>query len=535
MADSFEIKGNIVDVAARKIFPGRIEVADGRIASIERLPEQSFDTLLMPGLVDAHVHVESSLLAPSEFGRAAFIHGTVASVSDPHEIANVLGIPGVEWMLKDAKRTPFQIYYGAPSCVPATPFETAGAIFGPEEVGQLLDKEEILYLAEVMNFPGVIGLDPRMMAIVAEARKRGKHIDGHAPAVTGEAIEKYVSAGIETDHESITLEEARAKCQLGMKIAIREGSAARNFEALWPLLGEYPENCFFCSDDKHADDLVVSHINALVALAIKNGIEPMVAFRAATLNPVQHYGLSCGLLRVGDRADLAEFDSMDNMRCLRCWAGGELVAEGGVSKLAYQKPEPINLFKANQKRPEDFVLPPSEGPRRVIVALDGQIVTDETTAEADGADVERDLLYITVVNRYANTPPAVALIQGFGLQDGALASSVAHDSHNVVAVGTNPKDLSRAVNLVIANGGGLSVVGGRGGRVLALPIAGLMSDGECSDVAGAFTALTLAARGLGCQLKSPFMALSFMALLVIPNLKLSDKGLFDVSTFSLIE
>ncbi len=534
MEQSFTLEGNVVDVVAGRIFPGKVTVKDGTITAVEENPGETYDTYLSPGLVDAHVHVESSLLSPSEFGRAALVHGTVASVSDPHEIANVLGIPGVEWMLEDAKKTPFHICFGAPSCVPATSFETAGAAFGPEEVDQLLARDDIPYLAEVMNFPGVINRDPHMMSIVQKAIDRGKRIDGHAPAVTGEAIEKYASAGIETDHESITLDEARQKCHLGMKIAIRDGSAARNFNDLWPLMAEFPDMCFLCSDDKHPDDLVVSHVDELVQRAITNGIEPMIALRAATLNPTKHYGLHNGLLQVGDSADIAEWDSLQTMKCQRCWASGQLVAEKGESLLEYQKPSTINKFEAPQTKPEDFQLPAVEGPRRIIVVLDGQIVTDETSAEADEADIENDLLYIAVVNRYAPAKPAVALIKGFGLRDGAMASSVAHDSHNVVVVGTNVRDLSRAVNLVIAAGGGLSLAAGKGGKVLPLPIAGLMSDGEAHDVARAFTGLTHAAKQLGCPLGSPFMTLSFMALPVIPKLKITDHGLFDVTTFSLV-
>lgn len=529
------IEGNVIDVVAGRVFPGRVRVEGGRIASIVETPGVVYETWIGPGLVDAHVHVESSLLGPVEFGRAALVHGTTASVSDPHEIANVLGVPGVEWMLEQGRRTPFQIAFGAPSCVPATPFETAGARFGPEEVDALLSKPEVLYLAEVMNFPAVIGRDPAMMAIVEVAKRRGKRIDGHAPGVMGEAAERYVSAGIETDHECVSLEEALAKCRLGMKIAIREGSAARNFDALWPVLNAFPEQCFLCSDDKHPDDLVVSHINALVARAVANGIDPMVAMRAATLNPVRHYGLGCGLLQPGDRADMVEWDGFEQMNCLRCWVAGELVAAEGKSQLPFEKPDSVNLFKAQPKHPEDFVLPKQEGNRRIIVALDGQLLTDEVSLEANEADPGRDLLYIAVVNRYSDEPPAVALIQGFGLRDGAMASSVAHDSHNVVAVGTNFKDISRAVNLVITAGGGLSIVAGSGGQVLPLPIAGLMSDGECGKVASSFTGLTRAAKQLGCELRSPFMTLSFMALLVIPSLKLSDKGLFDVNTFSLLD
>jgi adenine deaminase len=534
MSDPICLYGNIVDVITGIIAPGKITLRDGHISAIELTPEATYNTYLCPGLVDAHVHIESSLLPPSEFGRAALTHGTVASVSDPHEIANVLGIPGVEWMLEDAKRTPFAIYFGAPSCVPATPFETAGANFGPDEVDQLLAKDEIRYLAEVMNFPAVISRDPRMMAIIEKAKIRGKRIDGHAPAVTGEALQQYASAGIETDHESITLDEARQKCRLGMKIAIREGSAARNFDTLWPLLNEFPELCFFCSDDKHPDDLAISHINALIARAIGHGVEPMHALRAASFNPIQHYGLNLGCLQIGDSADIAEFDSLTTMRCLRCWKSGQLVAENGQSTLPYLPTTPINRFDATQKQPSDFKLPCTDGARRIIVALDGQIITDETEATAQSANPEQDLCYIAVVNRYADTPPAVALIKGFGLKDAAIASSVSHDSHNIVVVGTSTEHLCRATNLIIQAQGGLSLTTDGIEKTLPLPIAGLMSTGTCQDVARAFTSLSNTAKQFGCPLASPYMTLSFMALLVIPKLKISDQGLFDVSTFSLI-
>lgn len=534
MSETQRLYGNIINVVDGSILPGTVTLHDGIIQAIEHTPDATYDTYLCPGLVDAHVHVESSLLAPSEFGRAALIHGTVASVSDPHEIANVLGISGVEWMIEDAKRTPFDIHFGAPSCVPATPFETAGARFGADEIDRLLSKPEIGYLAEVMNFPAVIARDSEMMAILETAKRHGKRIDGHAPALTGDALRHYAAAGIETDHESITLDEARQKCQLGMHIAIREGSAARNFEALWPLLNEFPEQCFLCSDDKHPDDLVVSHINALVARAIRLGVQPLYALRAATLNPIRHYSLKVGCLQVGDPADLAEFDSLTQMHCLRCWKSGQLVAANGTSTLSHQAVEPINRFDAHSKSPSDFQLPPCTGPRRIIVALEGQIITEATEAQAHSACPKQDLCYIAVVNRYADTPPAVALIKGFGLRDAAIASSVAHDSHNIVVVGTSPELLCKATNLIIENKGGLSFASEAIEEALPLPIAGLMSDGDFHDTAKAFTTLSQTAKQHGSTLESPYMALSFMALLVIPKLKISDKGLFDVSTFSLI-
>ncbi len=535
MPESFKIAGNLVDIIKGEIFPGEITVKDGRIASIEARPGAHYDTWITPGLVDAHVHVESSLLAPTEFARAAATHGTVASVSDPHEIANVLGLEGVHWMIRDAQQTPFKIYYGAPSCVPATPFETAGARFGPEEVDSLLALPEIKYLSEVMNFPAVINRDPFIMSIVNTAKKRNKRIDGHSPGVLNEGLERYAAAGIETDHECTTLEEARQRCQLGMKVAIREGSAARNFDALWPILKEYPDQVFFCSDDKHPDDLVVSHINKLMQRAVAKGCSLMDVLRAATRNPVQHYGLEVGLLQLGDPADLVEWDNLDDFNCLRTCIQGQWVAEKGKPLLPRLQPTPINRFHRSSKTPDEFTLPARPGNRhRVIVALDGQLLTSEDVVETAGIDLDRDILKITVVNRYGEAPPAVALIRNFGLKEGALASSVAHDSHNIVAVGTNDKDLSRAVNLVSANGGGLSAVQGRAARTLPLPIAGLMSDGEAWETAEAFTQLNTMARQMGCTLHSPFMTLSFMALLVIPKLKLSDLGLFDVDTFSLI-
>lgn len=535
MPDCFKIAANIVDVIKGEIFPGEISIEGGRITAIERKPGAHYDTWITPGFVDAHVHVESSLLAPTEFARAAAIHGTVASVSDPHEIANVLGLEGVHWMIQDAKKTPFKIYYGAPSCVPATPFETAGAHFGPEEVDSLLALPEIKYLSEVMNFPAVINRDPFIMSIVETAKKRGKRIDGHSPGVLNRDLERYASAGIETDHECTTLEEALQRCRLGMKVAIREGSAARNFEALWPVLNEYPDQVFFCSDDKHPDDLVVSHINAMAKRAVAMGCKLMDVLRAATRNPVQHYGLEVGLLQVGDPADFVEWDNLQDFNCLRTCIQGQWVAENGKPLLPRLQPTPINRFHSSSKTPDEFALPARPGNRhRVIVALDGQLLTGEDVVETTGIDVERDLLKITVVNRYGEAPPAVALIRNFGLKEGALASSVAHDSHNIVAVGTNDKDLCRAVNLISANGGGLCAVQGRTAKILPLPIAGLMSDGEAWEVAESFTQLNIMAKQMGCSLKSPFMTLSFMALLVIPQLKLSDLGLFDVSTFSLI-
>jgi adenine deaminase len=488
--------------------------------------------------------VESSLLTPAAFGRGACVHGTAATVSDPHEIANVLGLDGVRWMIEDAKRSPVKIYFGAPSCVPATPFETAGARFGAAEVEALLSLPEIKYLAEVMNYPGVISRDAGMMSIVEVARRLGKHIDGHAPGVVGEELKRYVSAGIETDHECVTLDEARQRAALGMFVAIREGSAARNFDALVPLLRERPEMCFLCSDDKHPDDLLLGHINRLVSRAIAAGAAPMDALRAATLNPARHYGLDTGLLQAGDSADFAVLTSLEEGRVLEAYIGGARVAADG--KCLLPEPAPLaaadcpNNFSRTPCSPADFAVPaPAAGGEiRVIAALDGQLVTGAETVRPrvrDGqviADPERDLLKIAVVNRYSPAPVATGFIKNFGLKSGALASSVAHDSHNIVAVGADDAALCAAVNAVIAHRGGLSGVFGGETLALPLPVAGLMSADSCETVGAAFARLSAAAKAAGCPLRSPYMTLSFMALLVIPRLKIGDRGLFDVGTFS---
>lgn len=537
-----EFAGQIVDVVAGRIFPGRFRIGGGKIADLHEDAAVQGGPYYLPGLVDSHVHVESSLLAPTEFARAAAIHGTVSTVSDPHEIANVCGIEGVDWMIRSSDQSPLKIFFGAPSCVPATPFETAGASFGPEEVGELLDRSGIWYLSEVMNFPAVIGRDPRMARIIQAAIDRGMPVDGHSPGVVGDDLKAYAAAGIQTDHECVTLEEARQRAALGMKVAIREGSAARNFDALWPLLLEYPEACFFCSDDRHPDDLVVSHVDDMVRRAIANGVPVMDVVRAATRNPVRHYGLPVGLLQNGDPADFIAVPSLEDFRVVSSWIGGELVAKDGGTLIASVPIQPINRFSAKRLQIRDLRL---EAVRdrsfATIVARDGQLVTGResvcpTVQEGEVvSDPERDLLKIVVVNRYEVAPPQVGLIRNFGLREGAIAGSVAHDSHNVVAVGSDDPSLVRAINAVIGEKGGLSYCGSDQERVFPLPVAGLMGTGDAWEAADAFKGLTRLARDAGCGLRSPYMTLSFMPLLVIPSLKIGDKGLFDVGSFSLIE
>jgi len=535
----------LADVVAGTVFPAELTVRDGRIASVAPAAGPVDPGILVPGFVDAHVHVESSMLPPWEFARVALRHGTVASVSDPHEIANVLGEAGVRFMLDDAAGSPFTCWFGCPSCVPATGFETAGATLDADACARLLDDPRIGYLSEMMNWPGAIGGDPQVLAKIAAAKARGKPVDGHAPALMGEQAKAYFARGIETDHECFTIEEARGKAALGVKVLIREGSAARNFDALWPLLAERPELCMFCTDDAHPDDLLLGHIDRLVARAVGKGIDPMVALRAATLNPVRHYGLPCGLLQPGDRADMVLVDDLRSVRPRRTWIAGRVVAEEGRTLLPPRASATPNAFRSATFTAQDFMVHvpadavgAGEVTVHAVVAEDGQLVTgrvDVRVRAVDGVvdpDPANDLLQVAVVNRYALAPVACAFVRGFGMKRGAIASSVAHDCHNVVAVGASREDLAAAVNAVFAARGGLAVADGGVAESLALPIAGLMSDRPGPEVAAAYARIDAFAKGLGCTLAAPFMTLSFMALLVIPALKLSPSGLFDVERFA---
>lgn len=537
MEHSVRERGFVVDLFARRIFPAELSVHQGRIQAIVPMEAQQVERVyLLPGFVDAHVHVESSLLPPPEFARLATVHGTVATVSDPHEIANVLGIEGVRYMMRTGQQVPFKFCFGAPSCVPATRFESAGAELSADDIRTLFT-EGITYLSEMMNFPGVLSGEPDVLAKLAVARAMGRPIDGHAPGLRGEQVRQYAAAGITTDHECTELEEALEKIAAGMKILIREGSAARNFDALHPLLRLHPESCMFCTDDQHPDLLVQGHINELVRRAVALGYDLFDVLRAASLHPVQHYGLPVGLLRVGDPADFIVVEDLTDFRVLRTYINGELVANEGKPLLEHRSVECPNQFRARPKRVEEFRLPAQGTRARVIEAYDGQLLTGELLLPVrthDGEvlpDPEQDILKLTVVNRYADAPPAVALIRGFGLRRGALASSVAHDSHNVIAVGASDEELCRAVNAVIEHRGGLAVVEGEEVLVLPLPIAGLMSPEDGYTVARLYTALDQRAKQLGSPLRAPLMTLSFMALLVIPALKLSDRGLFDGRSF----
>lgn len=533
--------GQIVDLHGRRVFPGRVEWREGRITRIVADARVRGRRLIMPGLVDAHIHIESSLLPPVEFARLAVIHGTVATVSDPHEIANVLGVAGFDYMLREGRRTPLKINFGVPSCVPATEFETAGARLDAAAVTRLLARAEVYGLSEVMNFPAVLAGQLEIMAMIEAARRAGKPVDGHAPGLRGTAAHQYAGAGITTDHECRTLAEARDKLAAGMHIVIREGSAARNFAALAPLLRSHPDRCMFCCDDLHPDLLAVGHIDRHVRRALAAGHDRFDVLGAASVNPVRHYRLEVGLLREGDPADFIVVDGWQDFRVQRTYLRGELVAAHGRSRLPRQTVSTPNRFKARMRVAADFAVPAAEGCRHlnVIVARAGQLITRHVRLRPtlqDGylvADPGRDILKISVVNRYQpRARPAVGFIRGFGLEAGAIASSVAHDSHNIVAVGVDDEAMAAAVNLVVAHRGGLSVVGPRRRAVLPLPIAGLMSDRDGRAVARRYTTIDRLAKELGSTLDAPYMTLSFMALLVIPELKLSDRGLFSARAWN---
>jgi adenine deaminase len=639
---SFSVAGNLVDIRNKRIYPAEILIEYEKIVSIKEQPgpsptfpkerpsaaqgqlseeqknipssgsEQWGSPLIgesagpvgrlegpgpfiLSGFIDAHVHIESSMLIPSEFARLAVVHGTVATVSDPHEIANVCGMKGVEFMIENGRTVPFKFYFGAPSCVPATTFETAGAVLDANDVNELMMRDEILYLSEMMNFPGVLNGDEEVMKKIASAKKYNKPIDGHAPGLSGEEAKKYIEAGISTDHECFTKEEALDKLKYGMKIIIREGSAAKNFEALIDLLNDYPDMIMFCSDDKHPDSLVEGHINQLCARAVAKGIDVFKVLQAACVNPVHHYKLDVGLLREGDPADLIVVKDLENFEVLQTYVDGELVAEEGKSLISNSKSaigNHVNNFNCSVKQVEEFQMIASNSPLGaggiVIEALDGQLITNKLHAQPkieNGkwiSDVDNDILKIVVVNRYSDAPVAKAFIKNFGLKRGAIASSVAHDSHNIVAVGADDESICAAVNLVIESKGGvaahpgpacpagrlpegketlaqpslkeaafvnnessISEVSAAGGlslregsgmdcAVLPLPIAGLMSIDDGYLVAKKYSEIDRAAKDLGSTLSSPFMTLSFMALLVIPHLKLSDKGLFDGDEFRFV-
>lgn len=540
MNNSFEISGNVVDLINETIYAANLTIDNGKIVKITN-SKKVLKNYILPGFIDAHVHIESSMLPPNEFARLASPHGTIATVSDPHEIANVMGLEGVLWMIENAKKVPFKFYFGAPSCVPATDFETSGARITKDDIKLLFEQYDLKYLSEMMNYPGVLFKFPDVIDKINIAKKFGKPIDGHAPGLKGKDAKTYIKSGITTDHESFNLKEAKEKIKHGMKILIREGSAAKNFETLAPLIEESPDMLMFCTDDSHPDTLQKQHIREIVLRAFDLGYDLINVLKIACVNPVKHYNLDIGLLQKGDPADFIIVDNFQDFNVLQTYVDGKIIAENGKTTIKHTKVNPINKFEAKPKIESDFKLPIKKGNYPVIEAIDGELITERFDYEIKkstkdlSSDLENDILKIAVINRYNNSKPAVALIKNFGLKRGAIATSVAHDSHNIIAVGVDNKSLTNAVNAIIEHKGGMAVYDGNKTDILPLPIAGLLSTDKGEKVAEKYQKLQHKVKELGTNLVSPFMTLSFMALLVIPKIKLSDKGLFDGEKFQFIE
>lgn len=530
------IRGNLLNVSTEEIYGAEIGFENGLIACVKPV-NGNFNNLILPGFVDSHIHIESSMVCPSRFAEAVIRHGTTAVVADPHEIANVMGLNGINYMLEDASSVPLKMFLTAPSCVPATKFETSGGVITSEDIDALMRRPEVVGLGELMNFPGVIGHDPEVMEKMEVAKANKKPVDGHAPMLSGADLCNYVAAGISTDHESTTQAEALEKRRLGIKIMIREGSSAKNLKALADVGGD-----FIVSDDKDPEDLIYGHVDKMLLKAFEYGIDPVKAIKMVTINPAEHYNLNIGSLVPGKAADMVIVDDIRKLQVKKVFINGKLVSQDGTLNFKVNPLKLESTFKSNLKTPADFNLA-SDSPKtvRVVEIIEDQLITKSTTADLDihdgnlMADLENDVLKLAVVERYGNNRMANGFIKGFNLKDGAMASSVAHDSHNIIAIGTNSEDIAKAVNTVITNNGGLSVVSKCGVTDLKLPIAGLMSNRPAEEVAKDLTILKQLVNNLGSELSSPFMTMSFLALLVIPSLKISDMGLFDVEKFEFVE
>ena len=533
-----KVTGQLVDIHSRNIYPAVVSILDSKILGVEKL-ESAPAIYILPGLIDSHIHIESSMITPGAFAMAAVKHGTCAVVSDPHEIANVLGIIGVEFMISDASQVPLRFFFGAPSCVPATKFETNGADLNHEEVKNLLERKEINFLSEMMNYPGVIYNDEEVHNKLNAARELGKPVDGHAPGLRGDMLKKYVAAGISTDHECSSLDEALEKISLGMMILIREGSAARNLDALKDLFNTHPEMVMLCSDDLHPEMLRERHINKLIARLISEEYNLFDVIRSATINPSDHYKLNAGLLRSGDKADFILVDSLKKMNVLETWIDGKKVFANGKVLFTYREGKPVNHFNCRPVKERDIMVSNQHGDIRIIVASEGELLTSEIRSSAGESgfvvpDLKNDILKIVVKDRYNDSPPATGFIKGFGLKKGAFASSIAHDSHNIISIGTNDEDIVKSINEIVRLKGGLAVSSENSIESIKLDIAGIMSTRSCEAIASDYENLNKLVKSMGCTMKAPFMILSFMALLVIPDLKIGDRGLFDVKKFEMV-
>lgn len=543
--DTFSISGRIVDLHNRRIFPGEVNVRDGVIVSISA-KDKAEDRFILPGFVDSHVHIESSMLSPSRFAEMVVPRGTIAVVSDPHEIANVMGVPGVEFMISDGNTVPLKFFFGSPSSVPATCFESSGAVLDSEAVRLLLQREDIWFLSEVMNYPGVIHGDKDVLKKLEYANSLAKPIDGHAPGLSGADLEKYVSHNITTDHECSSLEEAEIKLSKGMKIQIREGSAARNFHALHSLFFKYPNQLMLCTDDSHPDEILnQGHIDRILRLGIgKYNINLFDILRSATIIPVQHYKLPVGLLREGDPADFIVVDNLENFSLLESYIDGKKVFDRTKGNLFTVQPGlTINRFREQALDVNELKLsmPESKTSVRVIDVRDGELLSSQYLWKPElGAGVrlegsiKDDIIKLVVLSRYSNQKPALGFVKNLGIKRGAIGSSVAHDSHNLIVAGVDDESIALVINELIKSGGGIAAFDGENLNLLPLAVGGLMSNERGEYVAAKYQELNQLAKNMGSSLKAPFMTLSFLSLLVIPELKLSDKGLFDVSKFSFV-
>ena len=537
----FTVAGNIVDVVSKRIFKGELRVQGGFISSIKEL-ENVPDCYILPGLVDSHVHIESSLLIPSRFADLVVRKGTLGVVTDPHEIANVLGEIGIDFMINDASKTPLEIRFGVPSCVPATPFETSGFKLGSNKVESLLKREEVVCLAELMDYPGVIRRDLEVMKKIVAAKRLGKKIDGHAPGLKGEDLKKYAAAGVSADHECSTIEEALDKIRLGMMIQIREGSAAKDFEALYSLIESHPDCVMLCTDDTHPDDLFENgHIDNLIRKGLEKGCSLMNLLRASSYNAIKHYGLDLGLLQLRDSADFIIIDNPESFKVQSSYMKGNCIYKDGEVLFESHNEILLNNFYRKEIKLEDIQVEAKDCDVHVMTVSDGNLVTGWGSGRPkveEGklvSDTNKDLLKMVVMSRYNNEKPVVGFAQGFGFKKGAISASIAHDSHNIIAVGTKDSDILNALNTLIELKGGMVASEGNETRSVKLDVAGLMSNKRGEDLLVEYTYLSDFTKTFGSSFHSPFMTLAFMSLLVIPKLKLSDKGLFDVEQFKLID
>lgn len=535
------IEGNIIDIHRREIYPGIISIDSGKIISINR-NSQKYAHYISPGFIDAHVHIESSMLIPEEFSKLAIRRGTVAIVNDPHEIANVMGTEGIEYMIENSKQSCIKSFFTIPSCVPATPYDSSGSVLLSSDIEQLALNHKFVGLSEMMNVPGVIQDDTEVLAKIEIARRHHLTIDGHAPGLSGSFLKKYIDAGISTDHECTSLEEAIEKINSGMKILIREGSAAKNYEALKWLIADYPEKVMFCTDDSHPNDLLsYGEIDKLVRKALGDGFDLFDVLKIASFNPISHYKINVGCLREGDPADFIIIRNLNTFDVLSVYIDG-------IEKYNYsgnnEKPHPAPIKIINHFNRDPISLTDLTKPiKKKIVSIKvipGELVTRRIDFELESpirnfeSDVKRDILKIVYLNRYQNTPPQIAFISGFELKEGAFATTISHDSHNIIAVGCSDKDILEAINAVILEKGGLAVKNNKGIIKLPLPIAGIMSASDGETVASLWETLTEELKQMGCKLDSPFMTLSFMSLIVIPELKIGEQGLFDYEHFKFI-